>query len=176
MRRIISITLALVFLVLSHGMGQEHKSSSDEKSENSRALSPDDRSAVVQAIVDEMYANDLQGYGFDVGKQTSGSAYQLRAYFKPTLNSDRAGWVIYKLMPYGEVLRMFNVRSEGLAVLYGKLRNRFPPTEPSYLTVYMDDDVLCRTKMEWSKEDITVELKPSPERVEAARARQKSRE
>ena len=62
--------------------------------------------------------------------------YELNAYFKPTLNSTGTGWVIYKLMPYGQVLRMFSLRSDGVAVLYGKLRDRFPPTQPSYLTVY----------------------------------------
>jgi len=75
MRRIISITLALVFLALSQGVGQEHRASPDEKSENARPLSPADKDAVVQSIVDEMYVNNIQGYGFDVGKQTSASAY-----------------------------------------------------------------------------------------------------
>ncbi len=176
MRRIISATFALVFLALSQGVGQERKAGHDEKSDNARPLSQADKDAVVQAIVDEMYINNLQGYGFDVGKQISDSAYQLKVYFKPTLNSDRIGWVIYKLMPYGEVLRMFSVRSDGLAVLHGKLRDRFPPTQPSYLTVYMDDDELCQSKRECSKQHFTVELKPSANRIAEARARQQKRE
>jgi len=71
---------------------------------------------------------------------------------------------------------MFSVRSEGPAVLFGKLRDRFPPTQPSYLTVYMDDDELCQSKREWSKENFTVELRPTAERVAEGRARQQKRE
>jgi hypothetical protein len=176
MRRIISITLALVFLALSHGVSQEHKAGPDEKNENTRALSPADKNAVVQAIVDEMYANNLQPYVIDVAKELSRSEYQLNVYFKPTLNKDNAGWVIYKLMPYGEVYRLFSLRNDGLAILYGKLRDCFPPTQPSYLTVYMDDDELCQMKKEWQKEQFTVELKPSADRIAEARARQQKRE
>jgi len=175
MRRIIPFTLALLFVALPPSVGQERKASPDEKSDNARPLSAADRNAVMQAIVDEIYANSLQGYGFDVGKQTSASAYQLEAYFKPTLKKDNAGWVIYKLMPYGEVLRMFTIRRDGMAVLFGKLRDRFPPTQPSYLTVYMDDDELCQMKREWGKGHFTVELKPSADRVAEARARERKR-
>ncbi len=177
MRRAISITIALLFLAVSQGVcQQEHKDSSDEKSLNTRPLSPTDKRAVVQAIVDEMYVNNLQGYGFDVGKQNSDSTYELTAYFKPTLRSDRVGWIIHKLMPYGEVLRLFSLRDDGVAVLYGKLRDRFPPTQPSYLTVYMDDEELCQSKKNWSREHFTVELKPSADRIAEARTRQEKRE
>lgn len=143
MRRIISVTLVLLFLALSQGVGQESKAASAERSDNARPLSQADKDAVVQAILDEMYVDNLQPYVIDVGKELSRSEYQLNIYFKPTLNKDSAGWVIYKLMPYGQVYRLFSIRSDGLAVLYGKLRDRFPPTQPSYLTVYMDDDQLC---------------------------------
>jgi len=165
-----------VFLALSQSVGQERKATPDEKSDSGRPLSATDKVSVIQAILDEMYVNNLQGSGFDVGKPTLGSAYQLNAYFKPTLNSDQVGWVIYKLMPYGEVYRLFSMRNDGLAILYGKLRDRFPPTHPSYLTVYMDDDELCRMKKEWQKQHFTVELKPSGDRVAEARRRQEKRE
>jgi hypothetical protein len=71
---------------------------------------------------------------------------------------------------------LFSIRSDGLAILYGKLRDHFPPTQPSYLTVYMDDDELCQMEREWKKGQFTVELKPSADRVTEARARQKKRE
>ncbi|MGA7913584.1 MAG: hypothetical protein WCA00_00005 [Candidatus Acidiferrales bacterium] len=176
MKRIIPFTLALVFLALSQSVGQERKANTDEKSDSARPLSATDKGSVIQAILDEMYVNNLQGSGFDAGKPISGSAYQLNAYFKPTLNSDQVGWVIYKLMPYGEVYRLFSIRSDGLAIVYGKLRDRFPPTQPSYLTVYMGDDQLCQMKKEWQKEQFVVELKPSADRIAEARARQQKRE
>ncbi len=176
MRRIICVTLALLFLALSQGVGQENKAGRAERSANARPLSEADKDAVVQAILDEMYVDNLQPYVIDVGKELSRSEYQLNIYFKPTLNKDNAGWVIYKLMPYGQVYRLFSIRSDGLAILYGKLRDRFPPTQPSYLTVYMDDDDLCQMERDWGKGHFTVQLKPSAERLAQARARQKKRE
>lgn len=176
MRRFISVTFALLFLVLSPVIAQEHKARTEDKSDNVRPLSQVDKDAIVQAITDEMYVNNLQPYVIDVGKELSSSEYQLNIYFKPTLNKDSVGWVIYKLMPYGQVYRLFSLRSDGLAVLYGKLRDHFPPTQPSYLTVYMDDDDLCRMEREWQKGHFTVELKPSAGRIAEARARQQKRE
>lgn len=176
MRRIIFVTLALLFFALSQGVGQERNAGSAVRSDNARSLSQTDKDAVVQAILDEMYADNLQPYIIDVGKELSPSVYQLNIYFKPTLNKDNAGWVIYKLMPYGQVYRLFSIRSDGLAILYGKLRDRFPPTQPSYLTVYMDDDELCQMERDWEKGHFTVQLKPSAERLAQAGARQKKRE
>lgn len=176
MRKIPAVTLAVILLSLMHAVSQDLEGGLGQKGEIPRPLTPADKKAVEQAIVDEIYLNDLEGYGFDVGKQISDSRYELNAYFKPTLNSENAGWVIYKLMPYGEVYRMFYIRSDGLAVLFGKLRDRFPPTQPSYLTVYIDDDELCRMKTEWQKGRLTVELKPSADRLAEARARQQKRQ
>ena len=176
MRRTISVTLALLFLALSQVVGQEQKARTDDKSENGRPLSEADKDAVVQAILDEMYVNNLQPYVIDVGKELSRSEYQLNVYFKPSLNKDNAGWVVYKLMPYGQVYRLFSLRSDGLGVLYGKLRDHFPPTQPSYLTVYMDDEELCQIERGWQKGHLTVQLKPSADRIAKARARQEKRE
>ncbi len=173
--RQVKILLSFVLLALVQVSIAQKTNASPSKSDSSQVLTTADKDAVMQAIVDEMYAHHLQGYVADIGKQTSGPAYRIRAYFKPTLNNDRAGWVIYKLMPYGEVLRLFTVRSDGLAVLYGKPQDRFPPTQPSYLTVYMDDDELCRFKMEWAKAHFEVELKPNADRVAEALAREQKR-
>ena len=175
MRRTISVILVMLFAVLSQGLGQECKAGA-EKSGDARPLSQTDKDAVMQAILDEMYVNNLQPHVIDVGKELSLSEYKLNIYFKPNLNRDNAGWVIYKLMPYGQVYRLFSIRNDGLAILYGKLRDRFPPTHPSYLTVYMDDDELCQFEREWQKGHFTVELKPSAERIAEARARQQKRE
>jgi hypothetical protein len=175
MRRIISITFALLFLALSQVVGHEHKARTNERSDSARPLSQAGEKAVVQAILDEMYVNNLQPYVIDVGKELSRSEYQLNIYFKPDLNKDNMGWVIYKLMPYGQVYRMFSIRSNGIAILYGKLRDHFPPTQPSYLTVYMDDDELCHVEQDWQKGHFTVQLKPSPDRIAEARARQQKR-
>lgn len=163
------------FFALSQVVGQESKAGG-ERGDNIRPLSQADKDAVVQAILDEMYVDNLQPYVIDVGKELSRSEYQLNIYFKPTLNKDNAGWVIYKLMPYGQVYRLFSIRTDGLAILHGKLRDRFAPTQPSYLTVYMDDDQLCQLEKEWSKEHFNVTLKPSANRVAEARSRERKRD
>jgi hypothetical protein len=99
----------------------------------------------------------------------------LGVYLNPELKGGNVGWVIYKLMPYGQVLRMYTLRSDGLAVLYGKLSNRFPPTEPSYLTVYMSDDQLCRLEHEWAKYQVRISTSPSPTLLQEAIRRQRAR-
>lgn len=171
-----NLILAFVLLATAHdGMTQQHAAVAASVSDKAKVLSVADRNAVKLAIVDEMYAHDLQGYVPDISRLVSGSEYKVRAYFDPKLHSGNVGWVIYKLMPYGEVLRMFTIGDDGFAFLYGKLRNHFPPTEPSYLTVYMDDDDLCQIKQQWLKEYFLVDSNPSATRVTEARARERKR-
>ena len=170
------IAPCIALLVLtSPAFAQGTHPNPNTESQGAQKLTTANEEAVEQAIVDEIYAHRLQGYVADVGKQKSGSIYELNAYFKPTLTDNRTGWIIYKLMPYGQVLRMFSLQTDGVAVLYGKLENRFPPTEPSYLTVYMDDEQLCQFEREALKAHFDVALNPSADRVEQALARQKQR-
>lgn len=176
MRYFASVSLALVLLLVPvKTTSQKADARQNERGDKARPLSPSDKDAIVQAILDEMYVNDLQPETIDVGVEVSPSERQMEAYFKPSLNKNGEGWIIYKLMPYGEVYRLFAIEPNGLAVLYGRLQNHFPPTEPSYLTVYMDDDDLCRMKKEWGKSYFRVDLKPSSKRIAEARARQEKR-
>lgn len=167
--------LALLVIMPVRTGGRQSNPGSPEQTAAGRPLSQADKDAIVQAIVDEMYVNDLQPEVIDVGTEVSDSEYQMTAYFKPTLDKDNSGFIIYKLMPYGEVLRLFSVEPDGLAILYGRLRDHFPPTHPSYLTVYMDDDQLCQLKKDWKKSYFRVELKPSAKRIAEARARERKR-
>lgn len=134
--------------------------------------------AVILAIEDEVYALKLQGYYGDVGRPVGEPfAHRLTAYIQPTLHGG-AGWVIYKLMPYGQVYRLFKVfktKAGDLAVLYGKPSNGFPPTEPSYLTVYMSSQELCRLEGTWRRVGFVIQIKPSASRVRQAVGRQKER-
>lgn len=175
MRRIACIISLLLITAVPHGICQTARANVKTGSGSSYALTPSEKDAAKQAIVDEIYANSLQGYVADVGLKTSNSVYSLTVYFKPSLNADKEGWVIYKLMPYGQVLRMFTIRNDGIAVLFGNLRDHFPPTEPSYLTVYMNDDELCRNEKEWEKDFVEVHLIPTRDRVSAAHRRQRQR-
>jgi hypothetical protein len=51
----------------------------------------------------------------------------------------------------------------------------FPPTEPSYLAVYMDDDDLIQLKRTWLRANFVISLKPTKDRIGQAAARQKTR-
>ena len=126
--------------------------------------------AVVQAIEDEIYDRGYQTKFADVGSPDGPGGHLLPVYIQPSLSEGR-GWVIYKLMPYGEVYRMFYVRKDGLAVLHGDPRNGFPPTQPDYLTVYMDDTELCQLKSRWLKASFVVETEPRAALISAAHAR-----
>jgi hypothetical protein len=137
-------------------------------------IAESEKKAVIQAIQDELYDEGCQGYGFDAAAEHGKGWYQLRAYVKPELDDDE-GEVIYKFLPLGEVIRTFSIEPNGLAILYGHPEWHFPPTSPNYLTVYMNDDVLCRLKHQWLKTSFTVELKPTRAQLREAADRQQIR-
>ncbi|MHB8526709.1 MAG: hypothetical protein ACYDD2_11200 [Candidatus Acidiferrales bacterium] len=132
--------------------------------------------ALVQAIQDEIYADNLQANGYDAGMPAGKGAYRLQLYVQPAFNDQGLAWAIYKLMPYGEVLRMFWIGRDGTAFLYGKPADQFPPTGPSYLTAYMDDGELLRAKQTWTRTYFPIDLRPSAEDLREAKERQKKRD
>jgi hypothetical protein len=78
-------------------------------------------------------------------------------------------------MPYGEVIRGFHFTKDGLAVLEGDPDGGFPPTDADTLTLYMDDDDVCRWKRSWNKYQFEILDSPSEERIKEAAVRQKQR-
>lgn len=143
-----------------------------------------DVQAVAQTIEDEIYDYGYERYGFDyVGKQTAQGMTSIRVYIEPTLRTGPdlgeigkgLGHVIYKYMPFGEVCRLFWFDKKGLAILGGNPELGFPPENPNYLTVYMDDDELCHDKATWLKASFIIRLHPSAERLREAAERQKKR-
>lgn len=130
--------------------------------------------SLVQAIEDEIYALNLEGYYGDLGYPAGSSGHRLTAYVQPNMKAGR-GWVIYKLMPYGQVYRMFYLGKNGLILLHGDPRKGFPPTQPDYLTVYMKDEELCQLEHDWRKVSFLVYTKPTPDMVRRARKRQDER-
>lgn len=131
--------------------------------------------ALTQAIEDEIYDYGYQARFADVGKQGGHGELELSLYVMPSFNGQGLGWAIYKLMPYGEVLRMFWIRKDGMAVLGNNPEFGFPPTESSYLTVYMDDDELCHDKQTWLKSSFVIQPHPTSQRLREAAERQKER-
>jgi hypothetical protein len=147
------------------------------------AVNETDEKAVAQAIEDEMYDEGCQGYVGDIGQPAGGNTYQVRAYIQPQLATGKdegevgkgLGWVIYKFRPLGEVYRMFWFKNDGMAVLGGNPQWNFPRTESSYLTIYMDDDKLCRLKHDWVRTNFELDTTPPVQRVRDAQRRQKIR-
>lgn len=133
-------------------------------------------SAVLLAIQDEIYAGRCAPAFLDIGKSVGQGEkiHQINVYFAPYLKQGMAS-VIYKFWPFGEVNRMYWIDKSGLAHLAGHPAWDFPPTEPSYLTIYMGDRQLCRLKAEWKRVPLEIEISPSLSRVREAIARQKQR-
>lgn len=130
--------------------------------------------AVVLAVEDEVYDFGYEKHFDLVGPAPRPGVTRLPVYITPTLH-DGEGKVIYKLMPYGEVIRGFHFGKRGLAVLEGAPDSGFRPTEPNLLTVYLDDDDVCRWKHEWLRRYFEIMDVPPRELVKEAGERQKQR-
>lgn len=138
------------------------------------SVTPDDERAIALAIEDEIYDRGLQGYYSDVGGGLGQYKARVEFYIEPYIKGGMA-YLIYKFMPYGEVYRVFWIRNDGLARLDGNPDIGFPPSQPNHLTVYGDDDTLCKQKHDWLKFQFVIDIQPSNERVAEAAARQKKR-
>lgn len=141
-----------------------------------RPIRESEMNAVIEAIQDEIYDLKLQNDFFELGPSPKDHRLQvvLNVYFQPDVIEDSRSWVVYKLMPGGEVLRMFEIGRTGRIYLNLK-PGEFRVTQPSYPTVYMDDDELCKIKHDWIKRQFVVDTNPSEEVTAAARARQLDR-
>jgi len=139
-----------------------------------RQITEKESKAVILAIEDEVYDRGYQKRFYMVGPEMRPGVTRLPLYIEPTLKKD-GGIVVYKLMPYGEVIRGFHFMKDGLAVLEGDPDSGFPPTDADTLTLYMDDDDVCRWKHTWKKYHFEITDSPSTERIKGASARQKQR-
>lgn len=84
--------------------------------------------------------------------------------------------MIYKLMPFGEVERYFEIRKDGMVVLYGDPANGFPPNGgPSMKTVYLPDSGVMHAKLTWIKRHVVIPFEPSRSVLLRAARRQKKR-
>src|SRR3989442_6198096 len=76
--------------------------------------------AVIQAVEDEIYDYGYEKHFFQMGENVGASPLhwksRLRIYVDPQIQ-DGGGQLIYKLMPYGEVLRMYSIDESGRVVL-----------------------------------------------------------
>lgn len=134
--------------------------------------------ALVQAVEDEIYDRGYQGYFFPeggpVGDLISESRTRVPLYVDPVVEEGE-GEAIYKLMPYGEVLRLFHVHNDGTIVLDGDPELGFPASQPNRKTIYIKDGDLDHMKHDWVRSFFKIDLWPSPEAIQEVVRRQKQR-
>jgi hypothetical protein len=141
-------------------------------------LTASDQKAVIQAVEDEIYDYGFEKEFYEIGINNGTPSHwisEVPIYLESGTDKDGNGRAIYRLMPYGEVFRLFFIRKDGIVVLIGDPDNKFPITQPSKLTVFMDDDEVCRMKRQWTRSSIFVDEQPSLETVEAGASRQETR-
>jgi len=125
--------------------------------------------ALTSAIVDEIYVYDLAKEYGDIGVNESNDIQKVTIFIMPK-TSNNAIRVIYPLMPLGEIIRMFFL-SGRLAIPHLEPDSNFPATQPSFRTVYMDNDELCRLKQTWIRRTVSIKLAPTKADIDAARKR-----
>jgi hypothetical protein len=133
-------------------------------------VSDADIRAVVEAIKDEIYANGYYTAYIDVERD------KVPVYVNPKIENIMV-WVIYRLMPFGEILRGAVVSlDKRLVFLHRDPQLGFPASDGAAMkTVYLSDEDVIEKKTTWRRIYVSIDLKPTAERLEEARQRQKLR-
>lgn len=146
--------------------------------ENGIAIDPilkdDVKKQMVSAVEDEIYDYNLEEKFRSVGKAVGEDEFQI-PFFVTSDSKGSSYYVIYRLMPYGEMYRLVTVGDDGLVRLFRNPRSGFPPDAPAMQTVYYDDDHICQLKHDAIKLSFIVSMNPSPKRVKEAIDGQKRR-
>jgi hypothetical protein len=142
-----------------------------------RKLTDAEIKGVVQAVEDEIYDYGYEREYYEIGYNVGTSMHwisRVPIYINPQMK-DGVGQAIYKVMPYGEVFRMFDIGDDGLVSLIGNPQSGFPLTQPSHRTIYDDDDDLAQMRRTWIKRTFDVDDSPTVEMRQGAIGRQKLR-
>jgi hypothetical protein len=147
--------------------------------QDKRALSHSEVNAIIQAVEDEIYDTESYGEFYQMGDNLGTPQHwkaRMHLYIDPEYDqTENVGEVVYKFMPYGEFLRIFSLTKNGQVALDGDPHNRFPPTQPSHQTVYMDDEEVCTMKHNWVNQSFVVDVSPTSTMIQEAARRQKTR-
>lgn len=167
MKTIATVLIAAMFLVQG-----------EAQSKSPATLNSEQVTALQNAITDEIYDYEYEeGYfpeGGPVGQAVSESETRVPLYINPEIKNGE-GEVIYKLMPYGEIFRIFHIHADGLVVLDGDPGIGFPASQSDRKTVYMDDASLALMRAKWTHSSFVVHLDPPQEMIRKAVSRQKRR-
>ena len=137
-------------------------------------VSKTDLEHVLTAIKDEIYALGSYPQYLDLAN----GMQNIPLYVEPHREHGYI-WMIYKLMPCGEVQRAgWEAPGGDLVLLAGNAKGcEFYPThETALLTVYLDDRDLIRKKTTWTKVSFSLHLRPSPQELRGANQRQAQRD
>lgn len=141
-------------------------------------LSEQEISEIIQAVEDEIYDygyyKKYWGFGYNAGN-SKGRISEIPIYIKPGPDKDGNYWIIYRLLPYGEVYRLVYFGLNGMAILGGDPEIGFPVTQPSHLTIFENDEEICRMKSEWIKKYFHIEDEPTIFFLEKVAERQEKR-
>jgi hypothetical protein len=132
--------------------------------------------AIVQAVEDEIYDWGYEKDFTNIG--TTGaisSPTDVPLFILPEIDDKGFGGVLYRLMPFGEVVRQFALRPDGMVVLEGNPWNGFPASQPDTRTIYIDDDWVCAYKQKAIRATFTVDPAVTKARREEASRRQVTR-
>jgi len=144
-----------------------------------RHLAPSEVGMIKQAVEDEIYDYGYYGEFYEIGRNVGTPKHwiaRVHIYINPVYDAvDQHGEVIYKLMPYGQIYRLFYIEGKDQIKLDGDPQNHFPITQPSHQTVFMDDAEVCRLEQSWMKAVFIVDTTPSLEMIRSAARRQKAR-
>jgi len=138
------------------------------------AMTDQEKTALVRAIEDEIYDYGLQQNFRSVGKALEDDRFEIPLFVTKEVHGS-SYYVIYRLLPFGEMYRLVTFGSDGLGRLFRNPRSGFPPDAPATQTVYYDDDLVCNLKHEALRLSFVVEMKPSKQRLNEAVERQKKR-
>jgi hypothetical protein len=137
-------------------------------------LKESEKSTVISAIEDEIYDYGLQEKFRSVGKAITAESFEI-PLFVTRDSQDGNLYLIYRLMPFGEMYRLATIGPDGQVRLFRKPRSGFPPDAPAMLTAYYDDDQICRLKHEALRLSFIVEMTPSKARIAEVIVNQKHR-
>lgn len=145
-------------------------------------LTPTEIGAVIQAVEDEIYREGDYSEFYQIGHNLGTPQHwksRLHIYTNPEYGgefegNEEVGEVIYKFMPYGEVVRLFVIQ-KGQVLLIGDPENGFPITQPSHLAVLDDDEEICRLKRIWLQRSLIVDTSPTQEMLQNSDRRQQIR-
>jgi len=131
---------------------------------------------IVTAIEDEIYDYKQEQSFFNIGSTGAiGVPTKVSLFIEKSVSDRNIGWVLYKDMPHGEVLRRFIIQYDGLVVLFGDPELDFPAQQPDTKTVYLEDEAVCRFKSTALKTVLTVDPNVSSQRIAEAESRQMQR-